>query len=178
MLGAVGVALALAGCGGGGRPPSTTETRATGATTTTTTTAASTRPAAVSKAAYVARMRALGRTLGDEVGKIYPISTGVRGSALESATERRLEHARAVIERVLAGVRSMHPPHAVASDQRRLERGLAGIAAELGQLVTDIRNGDYRSTLVPSQLEDLDLVTSATASMERKGYDVLGRNAG
>lgn len=122
-------------------------------------------------------MRALGRTLGDEVGKIYPISTGARGSALEAATERRLVHARAVIEHVLAGVRSMQAPHAVAFDQRRLERGLAGIAAELGQLVRGIRDGDYRSTLVPSQLEDLSIVTSATSSMERKGYDVLGRNA-
>ncbi|HEV2591240.1 MAG TPA: hypothetical protein VGU02_05040 [Gaiellaceae bacterium] len=164
-LGVAALVAALAACGNGSRrsasatAPTTTVTRA---------------PAIVSKAVYVARMRKLGATLGTEVNDVYPISTGAQGSALEKETEQKLERARVMFERVLAGVRSMQPPRAVAGDHRRLERGLAAIGAELQQVVADLRAGNLQASLEPSRLAGLNLVTAATANMQRKGYDVLG----
>jgi hypothetical protein len=169
---ALTVVAAFSGCGGGGHSSSTT-TR-----TTTTAAAAPTTTTALGKGAYVAEMRALGKTIGAEFNRIYPIDSGLRGSATEKATMKRLEHGEAVFGQVLATVRGIHPPAPVASDQRQLERGLAGVAAELGQVVKALQAGDISATIVPSRLSDISLVMSATADMEKRGFDVLGTKAG
>lgn len=172
-LAALASASALvAGCGGGTHSAATTATTRSATTTTATTVT----PVRVSKTAYVARMRSLGKTLGTEMDRLYPISTGTRGSALEKATIKRLERAQGVVLHVLASVRGLQPPQSIAADQRRLEQGLAGVASELGQVVSDLRRGDIRATQTPSRLPDLTLITSATTAMEKKGYDVLGRS--
>ena len=163
---AVSTAALVAGCGGGTHSAATTQPAAT----------SKVKPEHVSKAVYVARMRSLGKTLGGEVNRIYPIQTGTRGSALEKATIQRLARAQVVVLHVGAGVHAMRPPKPIAADQRRLERGLAGMASELGQLVSDVRNGDIRDTMTPSRLNGLTLITSATNRMEKKGYDVLGKS--
>jgi hypothetical protein len=168
-LGVAGLVATLAACGGGSHPPaSATKTRPAPATT------VPRAPANVSKAVYVVRMRRLGATLGAEVNRVYPISTGTPGSALEAQTERNLEHARVVFEHVLAGVQSMRPPHAVAVDHRRLERGLVEVAAELQQVIDDLRGGKFQASIAPSRLSALNVISAATSSMQRKGFDVVG----
>jgi hypothetical protein len=163
---------ALAGCGGGVRTSSPT----TGAATTEATTATTT-TTALGKGAYVIKMRALGKTIGDEFNRLYPIDSGLRGSATERATVKRLQHGEAVFGQVLASVRGIRPPAPVAADQRRLERGLAGVAAELGQVIKALQEGNIAATIAPSRLSDISLVTSATSSMEKKGFDVLGKSS-
>jgi hypothetical protein len=165
---ALTVLTVLSGCGGGGHTPSTT----TAATTTAI--AAPTTTTVLHKDAYVAKMRTLGKTMGDEFNRIYPIDSGLRGSATEKATVKRLEHGEAVFGQVLATVRGIRPPAPVAADQRRLEQGLAGVVADLGQVIKALQAGNIAATIEPSRLPGISLVTSATASMEKKGFDVLG----
>jgi hypothetical protein len=165
---ALAIVAAVAGCGGGGKTASSTSAE------TTTTTAAPTTTTDLGKSAYVTKMRALGKTIGDEFNKIYPIDSGLRGSATEKATVKRLEHGQAVFGQVLGTVRGIHPPAPLAADQRQLEQGLAGVAAELGQVVKALQAGDINATIVPSRLSDISLVMSATADMEKRGFDVLG----
>ncbi|HEY2074321.1 MAG TPA: hypothetical protein VGG88_12160 [Gaiellaceae bacterium] len=173
---AVGMLAAAAGCGGGTKktttPPTTAATTATEAAQTPPT------PKTVSHAAYVTKMRALGRTIGTEINLVYPLDTGLRGSAAEAATLKRLAKAQVVIQGVLVSVRGLRPPAAIVADQRRLERGLAGVADELGQTIRAIRAGDFRAAIVPSRLPDLGLITTATTRMENKGFDVLGKSGG
>jgi hypothetical protein len=165
---ALAVLTVLSGCGGAGHTSSTT----TAATTTAA--AAPTTTTVLHKDAYVAKMQGLGKTMGDEFNRIYPIDSGLRGSATEKATVKRLEHGEAVFGQVLATVRGIRPPAPVAADQRRLEQGLAGVVAELSQVIKALQEGNLAATLAPSRLPDLSLVTSATANMEKKGFDVLG----
>jgi hypothetical protein len=166
---ALTIVAALAGCGGGSHTPSTT-TEAT----TTKAAAAPTTTTVLAKTAYVAKMRALGKTIGVEFNRIYPIDSGLRGSATEKATVKRLQHGEAVFGQVLATVRGIRPPAPVAADQRLLEQGLAGVTAELGQVIKALQEGNIAATLAPSRLPDISLVTSATATMAKKGFDVLG----
>lgn len=168
---ALTVVVALSGCGGGGKTSSTT-------TATTTAAAAPTATTDLGKSAYVTKMRALGKTIGDEFNTIYPIDSGVRGSATEKATVKRLQHGQTVFGQVLTSVRGIRPPAPLAADQRQLEQGLAGVAAELGQVVKALQAGDINATIVPSRLSDISLVMSATADMEKKGFDVLGTTGG
>jgi hypothetical protein len=168
---ALSVVAALSGCGGGGKTASTT-------TATTTAVAAPTTTTDLGKSAYVTKMRALGKTIGDEFNTIYPIDSGLRGSATEKATVKRLQHGEAVFTQVLTTVRSIRPPAPLAADQRQLEQGLAGVAAELGQVVKALQAGDINATIVPSRLSDISLVMSATADMEKRGFDVLGTKGG
>jgi hypothetical protein len=159
-------AAVLSGCGGGGKAPSTT---AAVAPTTTT---------ALGKSAYVTKMRALGKTIGDEFNRLYPIDSGLRGSATEKATVKRLQHGEAVFGQVLVSVRGIRPPAPLTADQRQLEQGLAGVAAELDQVVKALQAGDINATIAPSRLSDISLVMSATADMEKRGFDVLGTKGG
>jgi hypothetical protein len=166
---------AAAGCGGGTKKTTAPPTTTAAATTTTEAAKTPTTPKTVSHTAYVTKMRALGRTIGIEINLVYPLDTGLRGSAAEAATLKRLAKAQVVIQGVLVSVRGLRPPAAIVADQRRLERGLAGVADELGQTIRAIRAGDFRAAIVPSRLPDLGLITTATTRMENKGFDVLGK---
>ncbi len=168
---ALTVVAALSGCGGGSKTSPTTTAATTAAATTTTATD-------LGASAYVTTMRALGKTIGDEFNRIYPIDSGLRGSATEKATVKRLQHGEAVFEQVLTSVRGIRPPAPLTTDQRQLEEGLAGVAGELHQVVKALQAGDINATIAPSRLSDISLVMSATADMEKRGFDVLGTKGG
>jgi hypothetical protein len=119
-------------------------------------------------------MRQLGRELGKSVDGLYPIDSGRRGSNAERTMIAKLERTHAVVEEVLASLLRIVPPPRIETEHRRLERGVRGIAAEIEAVIRGLQTGDLASTITPSGLPSLSIITAATDGMERKGFDVLG----
>jgi hypothetical protein len=166
--------LAATACGGSGSTHTTTTTT----TTPTTTAVAPAHPRLLGKTAYVREMRLLGKQIGSEFNKIYPIDTGIHGSGAAKQTAQRLQHAHTVFEGVLTTLRTITPPAKVAAAHRQLETGIEGVAGELAQVIKALDAGNFGAATVPSRLSDLSIVDAATSSMEKKGFDVLSNNAG
>jgi hypothetical protein len=165
------LALPLAATACGGSTHASTTTAAT-------TTLAPVHPRLLGKTAYVREMRLLGKQIGSEFNKIYPIDTGIHGSGAAKQTAQRLQHAHTVFEGVLTTLRTITPPAKVAAAHRQLETGIEGVAGELAQVIKALDAGNFGAATVPSRLSDLSIVDAATSSMEKKGFDVLSNNAG
>jgi hypothetical protein len=168
LLAIVAAAASVTGCGGNGGNGAAAPAAAT--------TAATTRPTGpLAKQVYVRRLQLLGRRLGKSVDGLYPIDTGTRGSKTSHQTIAKLEKAHAVLEDVLAELVQIVPPPRVASDQRLLEAGVRGVAANVEAVIKALREGNLAASIAPSGLPSLPIITAATDAMEKKGFDVLGR---
>jgi hypothetical protein len=174
-LAAVALAIGATGCGGGGGNSSSSQT-------TTTTTPAVTAPTGqkvkLNKKAYERKMRVLGNQLGKSVNSLYPLSSGTKGSPTAKATVVKLQKAQTVVSGVLAQLRQIVPPAAIAKQHRQLENGVSTLVTQLGQMITNTETGDVADFVAGSNFTaPLQMINAAADAMNNAGYNIVGKNA-
>jgi hypothetical protein len=171
-LAAGALAIGAAGCGGGGSSSSSQTT-----TTTPAVTALTVPKVQLNKTAYERKMRTLGDQLGKSISDLYPLSTGTKGSATARATVVKLRKAQTVVSGVLAQLKQIVPPAAVATQHRQLENGVSTLVTQLGQMITNAKTGDIADFVAGSNLTaPLQMIHAAADAMKSAGYETVGTN--
>ena len=168
------VAIGATGCGGGGGGSSASQT--------TTTTPAATAPTGqkvkLDKKAYEQKMRQLGNQLGKSVNSLYPLSSGTKGSPTAKATVVKLQKAQTVVSGVLAQLRQIVPPAAIAKQHRQLENGVSTLVTQLRQMIKNTETGDVADFVAGSNFTaPLQMINAAADAMNNAGYNIIGKNA-
>jgi hypothetical protein len=174
-LAAGALAVGASGCGGGGGKSGSTSTPAT------TSAPASTTPAPkvqLDKKAYELRMRQLGNQLGKSINGLYPLSSGTKGSSTAKQTVIKLQKAQTVVSGVLAQLRQIVPPAAVAKQHLQLETGVHTLVVQLEQMITNTQSGDIADFVAGSNFTaPLQMINAAADAMNHRGYNIIGKNA-
>jgi hypothetical protein len=160
---AAAFALLAAGCGGSSKNTTTTTTTAGSSTTTTTTSPPSAHPGG--KAAYVAKMRSIGRKLGESLNAVESAQTVKEAAAAYRKVQIQLRIAQKEMEAIT-------PPPAIAKEHAALTKAVGEFADELGPIVTKIAGGDITAATKVSKLAGYLKLRAAAAAITAAGYKI------
>jgi hypothetical protein len=163
VLGTV-LAAALAGCGGNAKqaqlPASTAVT-------------APQKTVALSKSAYDATMRQLGRRLAISVEGLFPLVESQAGDDTTKASVAKVESTRAVATSVMTRVAAIAPPGPIRAEHRRLVKGLSDFRDELDDLIRVLQDGGGSKPFESySRFAGLRTIARARDDIELKGYAI------
>lgn len=160
LLAAAALFAALAaGCGGGSKQA------ATSTTTTTTTTQTTASGHALAKAAYVQKMRAIGRDLGESLNEVAAAQNTKQAAAAYRKVQAQLRLAQ-------TEMKAITPPAAVAQEHARLTSAVGEFAHELGPIITLITHGDITAASRVPKLPGYHQLQAAAAAITAAGYKI------
>ncbi len=159
---ALAAALLLAGCGGGGGGSSTAP-----ATTAAATTTGAAAAQALGKAAYVAQMRAIGRSLSASLTALGKATTAANAA---TALKQVQDDLRAAAEKLAA----ITPPARVAALHARLVRAVREFADELSSVIAQLQAGKLSALSAVPTLKGLAEIQAASAAIQGRGYKIGG----
>jgi hypothetical protein len=160
-LGAAALLLA-AGCGGGSKSSAPTTTTTAAATTT-----APSQTAPLGKAAYVSKMRAIGRSLNSSLNSLSSATTADAAATALEAVQTDLRTAADKIEAIT-------PPDAIKAQHAQLEKAVRDFADELGPIVTKLKAGQMTALSQVATLKGVQEIQSASTAIASKGYKIGG----
>jgi len=164
VLGAVAVLLLASGCGGKKAPSATTSAGTTTAAATTTTAPSG---QALGKAAYVAKMKAIGESLSTALNTLGTATTATKAATALAQVQTDL----------LAAADKLHaivPPAPVAALHAKLEQAVRDFAAELGPVITKLKAGKISALASVTTLKGLTEIQTASTAIAAKGYKIGG----
>jgi len=167
VLAVAATVIAAAGCGGGGGSKTAEGTTAAGTTTApaATTTAASSAP--LTKAAYVTKMRAIGRSLSTSLNSLNGATTAAKAAIALSTVQKDLRTAATQIE-------SISPPNAIKAQHQQLAKAVTDFADELGPIITKLKGGTLGALSSVTTLKGLREIQTASTAIANKGYKIGG----
>jgi hypothetical protein len=164
-LAAAGLLLLAAGCGGGGKSNAngTTEGATTEAAATTTAAASTPLP----KAAYVNRMKAIGRSLSTSLSSLGAATTAAKAAVALTAVQTDLRKAADRIE-------SITPPEQIKAQHAQLAKAVRDFADELDPVITKLKAGAMTALQTVPTLKGLQEIQTASTAIAKKGYKIGG----
>jgi hypothetical protein len=150
-----------AGCGGGGGSKSSSPTTAAGTATTAQTSAP------LAKAAYVGKMRVIGKSLSASLN-----SLGAATTAATAATA--LESVQTDLRRAADRIESLTPPDAIKAQHAQLAKAVRDFADELGPVITKLKGGNMTALSAVPSLKGLQEIQTASTAIANKGYKIGG----
>jgi hypothetical protein len=165
---AVGAATVLlgAGCGGGGSSKSSTPTT-TGTTTAAAPTTTVESSAPLPKAAYVTKMKAIGRSLSTSLNSLGAATTAQKAASALQAVQTDLRHAAERIE-------ALAPPPAIKAQHAQLAKAVRDFADELDPVITKLKGGNMQALSTVPTLKGLQEIQTASTQIASKGYKIGG----
>jgi hypothetical protein len=158
-----------AGCGGGSKSSNGTTTEATTEATTTkaaaTTTAAAATP--LPKAAYVNKMKAIGRSLSTSLNSLGSATTAAKAAVALAAVQTDLRKAADRIDAIT-------PPAPIKTEHAQLEKAVRDFADELDPVITKLKNGTIAALQTVPTLKGLQEIQTASTAIASKGYKIGG----
>jgi hypothetical protein len=165
LLAAAGLLLLVAGCGGGGK------SNANGTAAGTTTEAAATTTAAAStplpKAAYVNKMKAIGRSLSTSLSSLGAATTAAKAAVALAAVQTDLRQAADRIE-------SITPPEQIKTQHAQLAKAVRDFADELDPVIAKLKAGAMTALQTVPTLKGLQEIQTASTAIANKGYKIGG----
>jgi hypothetical protein len=164
LLAAASMLLLAAGCGGGGK------SNATGTTKGTTTEAAATTTAAAAplpKAAYVNKMKAIGRSLSTSLNSLGAATTAAKAAVALTAVQTDLRKAADRIE-------SITPPQTIKTQHAQLAKAVRDFADELDPVIVKLKAGTMTALQTVPTLKGLAEIQNASTAIANKGYKIGG----
>jgi hypothetical protein len=155
--------LLAAGCGDGGGAKSSSPTVAT----TTATTPAAPDTAPLAKAAYVSKMKAIGKSLSTSLN-----SLGAATTAAKAATA--LESVQTDLRRAADRIESLTPPDTITAQHAQLAKAVRDFADELGPVITKLKAGNMTALSAVPSLKGLQEIQTASMAITNKGYKIGG----
>jgi hypothetical protein len=160
--------LIAAGCGGGGKSNANGTTE--GTTTATTATTATTTKAAgepLAKAAYVTRMKAIGRSLSSSLNSLGSATTAAKAAVALTSVQTDLRRAADRIE-------SITPPQSIEAQHAQLAKAVRDFADELDPVIAKLKNGSITALQTVPTLKGLQEIQTASTAIANKGYKIGG----
>jgi hypothetical protein len=159
--------LFAGGCGGSKTTTTTTTTTTTAGVTTTTTTTARTPPSANvgGKAAYVAKMAAIGRSLGVALNNVEAAQSPKEAAAAYRKVQVQLRTAQKQLEAIT-------PPAGIEKEHAALTKAVGEFADELGPIVAKIAGGNIDAAGGVSTLKGYVALRHAAAAIVAAGYKI------
>jgi predicted amidohydrolase YtcJ len=164
LLAAASMLLLAAGCGGGGK------SNANGTTKGTTTEAAATTTAAAAplpKAAYVNKMKAIGRSLSTSLNSLGAATTAAKAAVALTAVQTDLRKAADRIE-------SITPPQTIKTQHAQLAKAVRDFADELDPVIVKLKAGTMTALQTVPTLKGLAEIQNASTAIANKGYKIGG----
>ena len=162
--------LLAAGCGGGSKSSNGTTTEATTTEATTTKAAATTTAAAATplpKAAYVNKMKAIGRSLSTSLGSLGSATTAAKAAVALAAVQTDLRKAADRIDAIT-------PPAPIKTEHSQLEKAVRDFADELDPVIAKLKNGTIGALQTVPTLKGLQEIQTASTAIASKGYKIGG----
>jgi hypothetical protein len=165
LAAAAALGLLAAGCGGGSSTTSKTTTTAAATTTpaVSTTTPPSAHPGG--KAAYVAKMKAIGRHLGAALNDVEAAQTPKQAAAAYRNVQTQLRTAQKQLE-------SITPPAGIEKEHAALAKAVGEFADELGPIISKIEGGNINAAGDVSKLKGYLALRTAAAAIVAAGYKI------
>jgi pyruvate/2-oxoglutarate dehydrogenase complex dihydrolipoamide acyltransferase (E2) component len=159
--------LLASGCGGGSSTTSTTTTTAAAAATTTAAASTTTPPSAHpgGKAAYVAKMRAIGRHLGVALNDVESAQTSKQAAADFRKVQAQLRTAQKQLEAIT-------PPAGIEKEHAALAKAVGEFADELGPIISKLEAGNINAAGGVSKLKGYLALRTAAAAIVAAGYKI------
>jgi hypothetical protein len=166
LLPVFGATVVLAaGCGGGGGSKSSSPTAGTTTAAAATTSAETSAPLA--KAAYVSKMRVIGKSLSTSISSLTAATTPATAATALEALRTDLRHAADRIE-------SLTPPDAVKAQHAQLAKAVRDFADELGPVVAQLKAGNLQALSTFPTLKGYQEIQTASTAIVNKGYKIGG----
>jgi len=165
---AASLLLIAVGCGGGGKSNANGTTGGTEGTTTAktaTTTKATATPLA--KAAYVTRMKAIGRSLSTSLSSLGSATTAAKAAVALTSVQTDLRKAADRIE-------SITPPEPIKAQHAQLAKAVRDFADELDPVIAKLKAGTIAALQTVPTLRGLQEIQSASTAIASKGYKIGG----
>jgi hypothetical protein len=166
LLAAAVAVIAAAGCGGGGGSKSSEATTAAGTTTAAAATTA-TASAPLTKAAYVTKMRAIGRSLSTSLNSLNGATTAAKAAVALTTVQKDLRSAAARIN-------AISPPVAIKTQHGQLAKAVTDFANELSPIITKLKAGTLGALSSVPTLKGLREIQTASTAIANKGYKIGG----
>jgi hypothetical protein len=164
LLAAASMLLLAAGCGGG-------KSNANGTTEGTTTEAAAATTAAAStplpKAAYVNKMKAIGRSLSTSLNSLGAATTAAKAAVALTTVQTDLRKAADRIE-------SITPPQTIKTQHAQLAKAVRDFADELDPVIAKLKAGTMTALQTVPTLKGLQEIQNASTAIATKGYKIGG----
>ena len=164
-LAAAGLLLLAAGCGGGGKSNANGTTEGATTEAAATTTAEASTPLA--KAAYVNRMKAIGRSLSTSLNSLGSATTAAKAAVALTAVQTDLRKAADRIE-------SITPPEPIKAQHAQLAKAVRDFADELDPVITKLKAGAMTALQTVPTLKGLQEIQTASTAIAKKGYKIGG----
>jgi hypothetical protein len=156
---------AACGGGGGGKSGAGTTTEGTTTESAATTTAATT--TALPKAAYVSRMKTIGRSLSTSLNSLGAATTAAKAAAALTAVQTDLRKAADRIE-------SITPPQQIKTQHAQLAKAVRDFADELDPVIAKLKTGAMTALQTVPTLKGLQEIQTASTAIANKGYKIGG----
>ena len=162
---AASLLLIAAGCGGGGKSNANGTTEGTTTAAAPTTTKAAAPPLA--KAAYVSRMKAIGRSLSTSLNSLGSATTAAKAATALTAVQTDLRKAADRIE-------SITPPVPIKTQHAQLAKAVRDFADELDPVIAKLKTGAMTALQTVPNLKGLQEIQTASTAIASKGYKIGG----
>jgi len=165
LLAAASMLLLAAGCGGGGKSNANGTTKGTTTQAAATTTAAAAAP--LPKAAYVNKMKAIGRSLSTSLNSLGAATTAAKAAVALTAVQTDLRKAADRIE-------SITPPQTIKTQHAQLAKAVRDFADELDPVIVKLKAGTMTALQTVPTLKGLAEIQNASTAIANKGYKIGG----
>jgi hypothetical protein len=165
LLAAAALLLVAAGCGGGSKSNAGDTTEATTTEAAATTTAAAANP--LPKAAYVNKMKAIGRSLSTSLNSLGAATTASKAAVALTAVQTDLRKAADRIE-------SITPPEPIKAQHAQLAKAVRDFADELDPVIAKLKAGTFTALQTVPSLKGLQEIQTASTAIAGKGYKIGG----
>jgi hypothetical protein len=119
------------------------------------------------KAAYVSRMKAIGRSLSTSLNSLGSATTAAKAAVALTSVQSDLRKAADRIE-------SITPPVAVTAQHAQLAKAVSDFADELDPVIAKLRAGKITALQTVPTLKGLREIQAASTAIANKGYRIGG----
>jgi hypothetical protein len=157
--------LFAAGCGGGSKSSNGTTTAETTTEAAATTTEAAAAP--LPKAAYVNKMKAIGRSLSTSLNSLGSATTAATAAVALAGVQTDLRKAADRIEAIT-------PPERIKTQHAQLAKAVRDFADELDPVIAKLKKGTISALQTVATLKGLQEIQTASTAIANKGYKIGG----
>jgi hypothetical protein len=121
-------------------------------------------------------MGAVGHEYAEGVGVIYPLLSGIKGSAVRETTIKHLQKGTADLSKAIADLKKIQPPTQVAKLHAQLVTEIKQLRGEMIEAATALERNDLPTF---ERVQDFGAMASVNNTIDfihSDGYEFLGKS--